>query len=86
MGLIENIKNCIDKSSIPCEPCFRAVLFGENALYLENVKSIAGYSQEEIILQISDGGLKIFGKALYIKKYCEGDLIVCGKIKGLEKI
>ena len=86
MSLIENIKNCFNYNEIPNEPNFRAVLFGENAMYLENVRSIAKYDQEQIIVSLKDGGLDISGKGLLIKKYCGGDLVVCGKIKRIEKI
>lgn len=86
MGFIDNIKSCFSAAEIPAEPNFRAVIFGENAIYLENIKSIASYNGEEIILSIKNGGLKIQGKELYIKKYCMGDMVICGKIKGIEKI
>ncbi len=86
MSLIDNIKDCFVTCQIPHEPTFRAVLFGESAVYFENVKSMVSYSQNEIILAVKDGGVKIYGNKLYVKKYCGGDLIICGKIKGIERM
>lgn len=86
MGLIDEINNCFCQNELPNNPSFRAVLIGENAIYFENIKSIVSFSNEEIMLSLKNGGLKIIGTGLYIKKYCLGDVVVCGKIKSLEKI
>lgn len=86
MGLFDEINNCFCQNELPSCPSFRAVLIGDNAGYFENVKSIVSFSSEEIILALRSGGLKIIGNKLYIKKYCLGDVVICGKIKSLEKI
>ena len=67
-------------------PCFRIMWIGEDALYIEGVKSVKSYSQEKIELNIKNGGLKVFGEKLFFKKYCAGDVAVCGKIKSIERI
>ena len=86
MSLIDNLRNCLDNSEVPHEPSFRAVVFGEYDVYLENVKSIVSFDSKEIVVLLKSGGLKIYGSNLGVKKYCAGDLVVCGKIKGIEKI
>ena len=86
MGLIEEIKQNFCDNEIPKEPIFRAVLFGEGAGYFENVKSIVSYTQEEVVLALSKGGIKVSGNGLYIKKYCVGDVVICGKIKKVERV
>ena len=86
MSLINEINNCFCQNELPSSPSFRAVLIGESAGYFENIKSIVSFSNEQIVLAIKNGTLKICGKNLYIKKYCSGDVVVCGKIKSLEKI
>ena len=86
MSLIDNIRDCFCQNEIPNEPIFRAVLFGESAAYFENIKSIVSYSQEEVVLALSNGGLKVNGNNLYIKKYCMGDVVICGKIKKVERV
>jgi sporulation protein YqfC len=83
MGFIEEIKNCFSSEELPKEPIFRAVMFGDCAVYFENVCSISHYCQEEICLCLKKGGLVISGCNLYIKKYCGGDVVVCGKIKSI---
>lgn len=86
MGFIDSIKNCFRAEELPVEPIYRAVLFGDSAAYFENVRSVVGFSEEEIILSLKRGGLRISGEKLYIKKYCSGDVAVCGKIRVIERI
>ena len=86
MGFIEDVKKCFSSSEMPIEPVFRAVMFGDCALYLENVRSIIKYTSEEISLSLKKGGLNVNGSNLYVKKYCAGDLVVCGNIKSIERI
>ncbi len=85
MGFIDTIKECIGDSEGIKEPSFRAVVFGESAVYLENVLSIFRYSPTEIKFCLKKGSVIIKGEGLYLKKYCVGDVVVCGKIKCLEK-
>ena len=65
---------------------FRVSWIGDSAAYIEGVKSIKSYSQEKIELNIKNGGLKVLGTGLFLKKYCAGDVAVCGKIKSIERI
>ena len=67
-------------------PAFRVMLFGDGAAYIEGVKAIKSYSQEKMELYLKKGEIKITGEGLFVKKYCAGDLAVCGKIKSVEKI
>ena len=86
MGFIDNIKDCFCQNELPVECSFRAVLFGESAGYFENVKGIVSYEKEQVILSLKNGGIKVSGKDLYIKKYCLGDVVICGKIISVERI
>ena len=86
MSFIDCILGCFNEGELPSQPQFRAVLFGDSAGYFENVKSIGGYSDEEVYLILKKGGIKIKGECLYIKKYCAGDVAVCGKIKAIERV
>lgn len=86
MGFIDSIKNCIGEEQFIKEPIFRAVLFGESAGYFENVSCIAYYQNDEIRLSLKKGGLIIRGENLFIKKYCQGDVVICGKIRSVERV
>ena len=86
MSLIDNIKDCFCQIELPIDCSYRAVLFGESAGYFENVKGIVSYEKEQVILSLKNGGIKVGGKDLYIKKYCLGDVVICGKIKSIERI
>ncbi len=85
MGFIESIKECLSIAGITEEPIFKAVLFGEDALYLEGVRSIKSYSADKVEIRLKKGGLTILGEGMYVKKYCAGDLAICGKILSLKK-
>ena len=85
MGFIENIKQCLGVDIAPLNPPFRAVIMGDCAIYLEGVKSIVFYQKEEIKLAVKGGALSIKGQELCVRKYCAGDIVVCGKICGIEK-
>ena len=86
MGFIDNIRDCFCQNELPAECAYRAVLFGESAGYFENVKSIVSYEKEQVVLALKNGGIKVKGRDLYIKKYCEGDVVICGKILSVERI
>ena len=85
MGFIDNIIECFGGTELPLEPEFRAVIFGGSAVYVENVTGIISYEKEQILLGVKKGSIKVYGKDLYIKKYCLGDVVICGKISGIEK-
>ena len=85
MSFIDDIKGCFFEDELWLEPSFRAVLFGDSAMYLECVKSISRYSPEEIAILLKKGQIIIKGEKLYVKKYCGGDLVVCGEIKSIER-
>ena len=55
-------------------------------MYMENVRCIVSYSPECLIVSLKRGGLKIEGENLYVKKFCGGDVAVCGKIIKMERI
>lgn len=85
MGFIDEIKKDL-VDVLPENPCFKAVLFGESVGYFEFVSGIKSYSGTEIVVFVKRGELKICGENLYIKKLCEGDLVVVGKIKAVERV
>ena len=85
MSFIDDIKGCFLEDELCLQPSFRAVIFGDNAMYLECVKSISRYSPEEIAILLKRGQVIIKGEKLYVKKFCGGDLVVCGKIKSIER-
>ncbi len=70
---------------IPYEPNFKALLYGDCAVYLENVTGLIGYSPDEISLSTKRGGVIVRGKDMCVKKYCAGDVLICGRILGLER-
>lgn len=85
MGFIDNILSGLGLTESPCEPLFKAVIYGDGAIYLQSVGGVKSYSTEKIELRLKDGGLTISGAGLVIKKYCEGDLVACGKIKSITR-
>lgn len=66
-----------------CE--FRILWLGDNGVFLENICHIKSYTNEEIVLQLKKCEILIKGSGLYIKKFCNGDMVVCGKIGLIQK-
>lgn len=85
MGFIDNIVQCIGGESFPKEPQYRAVIFGDSAVYVENVLGIISYERENIVLSVKKATITVSGNDLYIKKYCLGDVVICGEIMKIEK-
>lgn len=54
--------------------------------YFQNIKGIVSFNEEEIILTSSCGDVKVRGEKLFIRKYADGDMIIDGKISGVEKV
>ena len=48
--------------------------------YFEGVKTVGEFSPEQVVLYYPKESVEIQGSNLYIKKYCEGDLQLSGKI------
>ena len=48
--------------------------------YFEGVKSVGDFSPQKIVLYFPRGGVEVEGAELAIKKYCDGDLEISGKI------
>ena len=59
---------------------------GFSYAYIENVLSIKSFSPNEISVIIKGGGITLKGENLFIKKYCQGDLAICGKIVKAERV
>ncbi|MBQ7923962.1 MAG: YabP/YqfC family sporulation protein [Clostridia bacterium] len=48
--------------------------------YFEGVKTVGDFSPEKIVVHFPRFGVEICGEKLAIKKYCDGDLELSGKI------
>ena len=79
MGFIDTIKENFNEI-FPTPPLYRAVILGDRAGYFENIVGIKSFSPDEIVAFLKKGELKITGNDLYVKKFCEGDLVILGKI------
>lgn len=69
----------------PSELRYKIVINGEACGCFSFVTGIVKYSESEIILSVRGGKLIVKGENLAIGKYVEGDVLICGKILGLEK-
>ena len=48
--------------------------------YFQGVKSLGGFSAEEIVLLFKRHKVSVKGENLSIKKYCDGDMELSGRI------
>ena len=84
MDFIENIKQSVGEF-FPKEPSYKAVFLGDDAVYFQNVTKIISFTSEKITLSLKKGGVDLVGENLYIKKYCMGDVVICGKITSMQR-
>ena len=52
--------------------------------YFEGVKAVGDFAPERIVVCFKKTQVEVLGKGLSIKKYCEGDLQISGKISALQ--
>ncbi len=84
MSFLDNIFSCFNNSSTLL-PLPKILLIGDNCGYFEGVKSIGSYSEKEIILFTKQEKIIVLGNKLVINKFCEGDVVICGKILTIKK-
>ena len=59
----------------------RAVLLVGGGAYFEGVKAVGDFSEEKLTLHFAKGNLDIEGEGLRIRKYCDGDLALDGRVR-----
>ena len=62
----------------------RCIFVPDGGGYFEGVKGVADFSEDRVVLCFPKKNLEIKGVALSIKKYCDGDLQLGGKIRSCE--
>jgi sporulation protein YqfC len=80
MGFFDSLVNNFRSFGVYPEKKGRILLIGEDSGYFENVKSIKSYTETEIVLSVKSGLIVVSGENLYVKKFCQGDVAICGKI------
>lgn len=58
----------------------RCTLHLGGGAYFEGVKSVGEFSPQTLVLYFPKTSVEITGEGLFIGKYCEGDLLINGKI------
>ncbi len=86
MLLIDNILKGLLGDGNDLSGQYKILLIGEVGCYCSDVKALKEYSSEKVTVLVKNGGVEISGNNLYIKKYCGGDLFVCGRILRLERL
>ena len=85
MVFFDEIKQTLITEGAP-QPFFQVTLVGDSVVFLEGVKGIKEFSTEQITLFLNKGEITLFGEKMKIKKFCQGDLVVCGKINKIERL
>ena len=80
MRLYEEISKLIDGEAFSLSRCLLIPLGGG---YFQGVKAVGDFSEQRIELYFPSAKICVEGKSLAIKKYCDGDLILSGKITSL---
>ena len=61
----------------------RCIVIPGGGGYFEGVKSVGDFSDERIVICFPHETVEAAGKGLTIRKYCDGDLQIAGKIYSL---
>ncbi len=61
----------------------RCSFLPEGGGYFQGVRALGGFSESEIRLQFKKKTVVVSGEGLEIKKYCDGDLEILGKIRSV---
>ncbi len=85
MSFIDDVFESMGFSDFDKDRKYRYTVFGDEAGYFENISGIRYYTEEEIALSLKKGGITVRGEKMYIKKFCSGDVVICGKITAVEK-
>lgn len=85
MGFIDNILENLGLDGLGEGVKSKMVMVGFNSLYLQGVKSILSFGEDEIVVSLKSYKVAVKGTGLSIGKFCEGDLVVCGKISAIVK-
>lgn len=84
MSFIENIIGSFGgDEAISNEPS-RIMIFGDRGVFLEGATGIKSFNDKEIIIFKKKGEIALTGERLFIKKFCGGDVVICGKISKIE--
>ncbi len=81
MRLYDEIFKNVDGAALS-----RCIFVPQGGGYFEGVKSVADFSEEKLTLTFPHHVVEIEGRALCIKKYCDGDLQLSGEILAMRVI
>ena len=84
MGFIEAIAETAAEGLVPCE--YRLTVLGKRCVYAEGVRCVKSFSEEEILLGLNRGCIKISGSGMQIEKFCDGDVQIRGSVVKIERL
>ncbi len=61
----------------------RCIIVPRGGGYFQGVKSVGDFSPERVVLYFPKEGVEVTGDDLTVKKYCDGDLHLAGKIRSV---
>lgn len=82
------INEISDMSGLPINEAvgaYKYVNIGGRTVYVQNYKDVLSFNEEEIILKLKDGELKIIGENLNIKDLNLNSIVISGVISLIEK-
>ncbi len=85
MAFLENILQSLGLNDNVEKEFNKIMIFGDKGAFFEGIKGIKAFSSEQIILFAKKGEVLVKGERLYIKKFCMGDVVICGKIKEIAR-
>lgn len=84
MGFVEEVMGAGADRLAPCE--YRLTVLGRRCVYVEGIRCVKSFSEEEILLGLKGCCLRITGRGMYIEKFCGGDVEIKGSVTGIERL
>lgn len=85
MSFVDNILSSFGEEFSLEKESQKIMVFGDKGVFLEGVLGIKSFNKEQIVLFVKKGEIVIGGENLFVKKFCQGDVVVCGKINKIER-
>jgi sporulation protein YqfC len=85
MSFVDNILSSFGEEFSLEKESQKIMVFGDKGVFLEGVLGIKSFNKEQIVLFVKKGEIVIAGENLFVKKFCQGDVVVCGKINKIER-
>ena len=84
MSLLNEVLEGLGLSELIGAKDYKITVLSDKAVCFENIKQIKSFNDGKIEVLVKNKTINVEGKALFVKKYCIGDAVICGEISKIE--